>query len=97
MSTPSVRRKVLVLLLLSSVLTAPGAFAGRRLERPRPVNGAELAPLALVSRAWSLLTSLWSKTGCHIDPDGRCVSEPIQPLPTADAGCNIDPNGGCGS
>jgi len=98
MSTSSMRRKVLALLLLSAVLAAPGAFAGHRLQRPRPVDRAELVPLALVSRAWTLLTSLWSKTGCHIDPNGSCVSDPVQqPLPTADIGCNIDPNGGCGS
>ena len=98
MSTSSMRRKVLVLLLLSAVLAAPGAFAGHRPQKPRAVNRAEPAPLALVSRAWTLLTSLWSKTGCQIDPSGRCASDPVQqPLPTADIGCNIDPNGGCGS
>jgi len=97
MSTSSMRRKVLVLLLLSAVLAAPGAFAGHRPQKPRAVNRAEPVSLALVSRAWTLLTSLWSKTGCQIDPSGSCVSGPTQqPRPTTDAGCNIDPNGGCG-
>ncbi|HVG07426.1 MAG TPA: hypothetical protein VNM67_06955 [Thermoanaerobaculia bacterium] len=100
MSSTSLRRKVVVLLLLISVLTAPGAFAGHRLEKPRPAHHAEPAPLALVSRAWSFLTSLWSKTGCQIDPSGRCASS-TAPLPPptgpSDIGCNIDPNGRCGS
>jgi hypothetical protein len=96
MFTTSLRRKVVVFLLLISVLTAPGAFAGHRLEKPRPAHNAEPAHLALVSRAWSFLTSLWSKTGCHIDPNGACVNSPAPlPPPTgqSDIGCNIDPNG----
>jgi hypothetical protein len=100
MSSTSLRRKVVVLLLLTAVLTAPGAFAGHRLDKPRPAHSAELAPLALVSRAWSFLTSLWSKTGCHIDPNGACVNSPAPlPPPTdqSDIGCNIDPFGRCGS
>jgi hypothetical protein len=100
MSSTSLRHKVVVFLLLAVVLTAPGAFAGHRLEKPRPAHNAELAPMALVSRAWSFLTSLWSKTGCQIDPDGRCASSTVpQPLPTdqSDVGCNIDPFGRCGS
>jgi hypothetical protein len=98
MFTTSLRRKV-VFLLLAAVLTAPGAFAGHRLEKPRSAHNAEPAPLALVSRAWSFLTSLWSKSGCQIDPNGQCVSRPSLPPPTnqSDAGCNIDPNGRCGS
>jgi hypothetical protein len=98
MFTTSLRRKVVVFLLLISVLTAPGAFAGHRLEKPRPAHNAELAPLALVSRAWSFITSLWSKSGCQIDPDGRCANGPAPlPPPTdhSDIGCNIDPNGRC--
>jgi hypothetical protein len=41
--------------------------------------------MALLDRAWALLTSVWAKTGCNIDPNGRCTKE----------GCNIDPNGRC--
>ena len=97
MSSISLRRKVVVFLLLAAVLTAPGAFAGHRLEKPRPAHNAEPAPLALVSRAWSFLTSLWSKAGCNIDPNGQCVSRTPLPPPTdqSDIGCNIDPNGRC--
>jgi hypothetical protein len=35
------------------------------------------------------LSSLWSESGCHIDPNGRCIA------PQTDEGCRIDPNGGC--
>jgi hypothetical protein len=34
------------------------------------------------------LSSLWSESGCRLDPDG-C------PAPRADEGCRLDPNGGC--
>jgi hypothetical protein len=96
----SMRHKVVVLLLLTVVLATPGAFAGHRLERPRPVKIAELAPQALVSRAWSFFTSLWSKTGCHVDSNGGCTSDPAPlppPMDQSDIGCNIDPFGRCGS
>lgn len=75
MSSPSLRCKVIVL-LLCALLTASGAFAA-------PV------PLEILSRAWGLITSLWTKTGCHIDPLGRCTPEPQK------TGCGVDPNGGC--
>jgi hypothetical protein len=100
MSSTSLRRKVVVFFLLAAVLTAPGAFAGHRLEKPRLAHNAELAPLAVVSRAWSFLRSLWSKSGCQIDPDGRCASSPARLPPPPDhfdTGCHIDPNGSCGS
>ena len=42
------------------------------------------APPALLD----FLSSLWSETGCMIDPDG-CAA------PRADEGCRIDPSGGC--
>jgi hypothetical protein len=100
MSSTSLRRKAVVFLLLAAVLTAPGAFAGHRLEKPRPAHNAEPAPMALASRAWSFLTSLWRKAGCNIDPNGACVNGPAPlPPPTdhSDIGCNIDPFGRCGS
>ena len=36
--------------------------------------------------------SLWNKTGCNVDPLGRCGIPQILP----DEGCNVDPNGRCG-
>lgn len=75
MSSSSLRCKVIVL-LLCALLTASGAFAA-------PV------PLEILNRAWGLFTSLWSKTGCSIDPNGHYAPEPQK------TGCHIDPNGGC--
>jgi hypothetical protein len=50
------------------------------------------------------LSSLWSETGCRLDPNGcpaprtdeGCRIDPDGcPAPGADEGCHIDPNGGC--
>lgn len=43
---------------------------------------------ALLDQARSFLFSVWSETGCHIDPSGKCA-------PSTDEGCHIDPSGGC--
>ena len=51
-------------------------------------------PPDLLARAWSFLTGLWSKTGCNIDPNGRCLPE--TPVVQPDEGCHIDPSGRCG-
>jgi hypothetical protein len=48
-------------------------------------------PASFLGRAWSFLTALWAKEGCHIDPNGRCRIV----TPQSDTGCNIDPNGRC--
>ncbi|HEX9940664.1 MAG TPA: hypothetical protein VGG03_01510 [Thermoanaerobaculia bacterium] len=45
----------------------------------------------VLDRLGSLLTGIWSKAGCTIDPWGRCTPS----TPAADAGCTIDPLGGC--
>jgi len=89
MSRSPFRRTTLVLLLLS-LLTAPLASAAVRQAQPK---AATPAPIELLSRAWSLLASLWGETGCHIDPDGRCVTSPVHVH--TDTGCDVDPNGRC--
>lgn len=85
-------RRVSVLLLLITLLAAPWASAAS-------LRSASPHPADLLSRAWAFLASLWSKVGCDIDPDGRCVSTPAPaPAPTSPwtkAGCDIDPNGRC--
>jgi hypothetical protein len=92
MSRSSFRRTTLVLLLLT-LLTTPLASAAVRQAQPR---AATPAPVELLSRAWSLLASLWGEEGCHIDPDGRCVTNPVQVAPPqVHEGCHIDPNGRC--
>jgi len=74
----SLRRKTAVLLLTASLATPWAASAAP-------------APRDVLSRAWSLLASLWSghksaDTGCGIDPNG-CTK------PVAETGCGIDPDG----
>lgn len=45
-------------------------------------------PPALLDQARSFLSSVWSETGCMIDPNGKCA-------PRAEEGCMIDPDGKC--
>jgi len=83
MPNASLRRKIFVYLLLVTVLAVPWASAADR---------AAPAPPDLFHRAWSFFMSLWNKTGCNVDPLGRCGIPQILP----DEGCNVDPNGRCG-
>jgi hypothetical protein len=94
MSSLSLRRKTL-LLLLCAVLAAPWASAApQRSHAPQAVSPA---PLDLLGLSWSFLKSLWSEEGCHIDPDGRCIAGTAQvPQPKSfwsAEGCGIDPDG----
>ena len=95
MPSLSFRHKTAALLLASALVFPLAASAGPRSPRAPEISASTL--LDLVGRAWSLLTGGRDKSGCHIDPDGRCV--PIKPEPTiqTDSGCHIDPSGGCGS
>jgi hypothetical protein len=93
------RKTVVVLFLLAALLTAPWASAAPRHGggRPATVSGGMVIPDVL-AQAWSFLKGVWGKTGCNIDPDGRCVTTTA---PTFDSpgsgysGCQIDPNGKC--
>src|SRR3954470_21996441 len=92
----SMRRKtVLVLFLLAALLTAPWASAAPRHggSRPATVSGGMAIPDVL-GQAWSCLKDVWRKTGCQIDPDGRCITS-AAPVTSADTGCQIDPFGRC--
>jgi hypothetical protein len=98
MPRSSLRRTMIVLLLLS-LLTAPLASAAGRQAQPK---AATQAPIELLSRAWSLLTSLWGEEGCNVDPNGRCMhtdtgctGDPNGRCMHTDTGCNVDPNGRC--
>src|SRR5262249_5985695 len=87
----SMRRKtVLVLFLLAALLAAPLASAAPPPGGSPPVaaSGVGVIPDVL-SQFWSYLKGIWSKEGCHIDPDGRCVTTAVG------SGCQIDPNGRC--
>jgi hypothetical protein len=88
MKTVSIRRKILFLLLVLVLATPWALVAGPERERPRTMQGIELAVPEIFGRIWSFLWRGGSKEGCHIDPNGRCVPEPKE-------GCNIDPFGRC--
>jgi hypothetical protein len=95
MPSPSFRTKTAVLLLAAALAFPLAASAGPR--SPRAPEGSASILLDFVGRAWSFLTGSRDKSGCYIDPSGRCV--PVRPEPTiqADSGCHIDPDGRCGS
>ena len=69
------RRLRVPVLVLLTLLAAPWSAAAE--------------PGDLFSRFLRLLSGLWEKEGCIIDPHGRCA--PV----SADAGCTIDPSGAC--
>jgi hypothetical protein len=95
MLTAAIRRKT-ILLLLAAVLAAPWASAAApRAEDSRPVQAVAPAPPELLGRIWSFLQSVWSKTGCSIDPFGRCDADPGQQSVQAKSNCSIDPDGRC--
>jgi hypothetical protein len=104
MLSPSRRLGVLLVLLLTlTVLVSPSAWArgGPAGRTAQPSKVSKPLPPNLLSRAWTLLTGLWDKEGCHIDPNGRCVTAPAAAASVVpeqvDTGCGIDPNGRCHS
>jgi hypothetical protein len=95
------RKTVLVLFLLAVLLATPWASAAPRHGGGRPAGASGVGVIPdVLGQAWSYLMGVWRKEGCHIDPNGRCITTPTlssNPLSSTDAGCNIDPNGGlCG-
>jgi hypothetical protein len=50
-------------------------------------------PVGFFDSLGNLLTGLWIKAGCTIDPWGHCAASTA----TTDAGCGIDPWGHCAS
>jgi hypothetical protein len=90
MKTVSIRRKILFLLLVMVLATPWASLAGSERERPRTMQGVELAVPEIFGRIWSFLRGSRAKEGCNIDPNGHCVP-PLQPK----EGCHIDPLGRC--
>lgn len=91
MTIASRNRKVVLFFFLIAIFAAPWASASGPDEGDaRPAA----SPLDLFDRFWTFLTSVWSETGCRIDPSGRCAPEP-RPTDWTDEGCMIDPSGGC--
>jgi hypothetical protein len=57
------------------------------------VSHATAAPASFWTPLWSLLVNVWSKSGCGIDPYGRCIDSPAPQ--NLDNGCGLDPYGRC--
>jgi len=96
MNSPSLRRKVVLFLLLTTLVAAPWAAAGPRWESPPTGKLAFSQVLELLSRAWTRLMDVRTKEGCGIDPNGEegCGIDPDGFSPVqADSGCGIDPDG----
>jgi len=94
MSSKSLRRKIALLLLIVT-LAVPWAEAARPLsESAQHQEIFSRQPLVFLGKVWTSLVHLWNKTGCQIDPDGRCVVTPTPgPTNAVDEGCQIDPTG----
>jgi hypothetical protein len=97
MPAPSLRRKISPLLLAALVAVPAASSAAPRHKGRQETRTAAAAPapLALLERLWSTLTSVWAEEGCHIDPDGRCAPSQGSGLTApANPGCQSSP-GGC--
>lgn len=94
---PRLSRLALAFLLLTAVFAPTTALTARSLPGAVPhLRAAEpSAATHAVARLWSFLASLWSKNGCQVDPQGRCVPGTGSATPTAKNGCQVDPNGNC--
>ena len=84
--TTSPLRTVFAIVLAAFLLAAPAAQA-------RPLYNDS----SVLARIWSLVTGLWSKNGCWIDPNGirYCTGGISEGDPTIENGCQIDPSGQC--
>jgi hypothetical protein len=78
-------RKIVLMLALSLLIAPWASAAGTKTEIS---ESFESGLQGLLIEAWSFVSGLWSDSGCHIDPDGRCIRAEV------DSGCHIDPNGG---
>ena len=91
MSSPLFRRAAAVL-VLGLTLLSPWAAAAQPHDRTAHHSGHSAVQVeqGVWGKVWWVLTSLWSKNGMSIDPNGLLSGQP-----TADAGCSPDPNGRC--
>jgi hypothetical protein len=84
--TPSSRKALVV--LVAFFLTAAAVSAEPRSgARARSARSAVSNPMESFSGLWSVLTGFWTKNGCQVDPNGRCLP--------AKNGCSVDPSGIC--
>jgi len=82
---------VIALLLVASLVSSTAGARGIGVSVRARDASEERTPLdfkALLGRLSDALVSIVEKTGCAIDPLGRCA-----PDPTVDTGPNIDPWG----
>ncbi len=88
-----VLRRAAVLILLGLTLGTP--WAGASPLRPAAQSHPSRRATAqhVLDYLGGLLTSFWLKTGCTIDPNGRCA--PGTQTRNIDAGCGMDPLGHC--
>jgi hypothetical protein len=88
-------RRTVVGLVVGLCLLTPLASAAQRPQQTRIERFSLPEPSELFAGAWRLLSRIWSKEGCMIDPNGICVPEPSAGTTTSDNGCGLDPHGGC--
>lgn len=92
MNRPSLRRTLVLVLLAATLVTPWAGAADLRPETSTPQTVASLGPLGLFDQIWVLLTGLWNKEGCVIDPDGLHATGGTG---SGDEGCILDPSGLC--
>jgi hypothetical protein len=90
MLSASCRRTTILLLLFAILATPWPSVALPRSASAEPVPSVGLP--SLVDGFWRFVRIVWSKTGCHLDPNGVCAPAP---QPTPKEGCHIDPDGRC--
>ncbi len=88
-------RSFAILIIFITLLASPLATQAASREGSSGLAKAAPASKTLFLRAWEFLANRWTKEGCNIDPNGRCVSAPVRV--SRDEGCNIDPDGRCRS
>jgi hypothetical protein len=84
--------RIVLTLVLATLLLGTAAMAQSRTGSRSP-HLVESASSDLFVRLRSLLAQ-WSKNGCEVDPNGRCLPKGSS-LATGDNGCAVDPSGRC--
>lgn len=99
MSSPSFRRVAAVLVLGLTLLSPWASAAGPRGHAAhRSGASAVQAEPGAWEKVLGLLTSLWSKNGGSIDPNGLLSGQPASSSTAyCDAGASADPFGRCAS
>ncbi len=87
-------RRIVVGFVVGLCLLTPLASAAQHPQEARMEKLSLLEPSELFAGAWRLLTRIWSKEGCMIDPHGGCLPKPNAGS-GSNAGCLVDPHGVC--